>query len=172
METQCSLYQIEMALAKHDKFNFIRNVVAFNVDGFGSIGLWHECDMLVLSKSGYLTEIEIKRSFADFKNDFKKKHHHANSKLIKYFYYCVPKSILEKAINYFIDNGKYAVDGFITYDEYLWLEFHSVDNFMKMKREFRKLTLEEKFQVARFGAMRSVGLKEKIIRLTNGQKEK
>lgn len=166
-ETSRHLYEIEIALAKHDKFNFIRNVIAFNVNGWGSICLWHECDMLVLSKSGYLTEIEIKRSFADFKNDFKKKHNHANCDLIKYFFYCVPESILDKAIDYFNQNGRYAVDGFITYDENLCLNFHSVDNLMKWQRKFRKLTIEEQFQVARFGAMRSIGLKEKIINLKN-----
>ena len=51
MNTERSLYEIEVALAKSDSFNFIRNIVAFNVNGWGSkFHIGHECDMLVLSK--------------------------------------------------------------------------------------------------------------------------
>ena len=66
MNTERTLYEIEVALSKSDAFNFVRNIIAFNVNGMSdSLSIWHECDMLVLSKSGYLTEIEIKRSWAD-----------------------------------------------------------------------------------------------------------
>jgi hypothetical protein len=34
----------------------------------------YECDVMVLSESGYITEYEIKISKADFRNDFKKGH--------------------------------------------------------------------------------------------------
>lgn len=74
MNTERTLYEIEVALSKSDAFNFVRNIIAFNVNGMSdSLSIWHECDMLVLSKSGYLTEIEIKRSWADFLADFKEK---------------------------------------------------------------------------------------------------
>lgn len=63
MDTSKTLYEIEVALAKSSYFNFVKNIIAFNVNGISSkLAIWHECDMLVLSKSGYLTEIEIKRS--------------------------------------------------------------------------------------------------------------
>jgi len=45
------------------------------VAGFSGMGL-HECDVLAISKSGYLIEYEIKRSRSDFRADFKKEHKH------------------------------------------------------------------------------------------------
>ena len=65
IQTSLSLYEIELALCKSKYFSYLRNIIAFNVNGISSkLGIWHECDMLVLSKNGYLTEIEIKRSWA------------------------------------------------------------------------------------------------------------
>jgi hypothetical protein len=45
------------------------------VTGFQGMGL-HECDVLGITKAGYLVEFEIKRSRSDFRADFKKKHKH------------------------------------------------------------------------------------------------
>lgn len=167
MATKKTLPEIEVALAHDDKFNFVRNVISFNVNGWGgNLPLFHEADMIVLSKSGYLTEVEIKRSFADFKNDFKKDHQHANSKLVKNFYYCVPIDIVEKCIAYFEENGRFEATGFCAYcDEDNLIRFYNVNNTGKEKREFRKLTPDEMFQVARYGAMRNVTLKKKTIKL-------
>ena len=65
-DTKLSLYEIECALAESRKFDYIRNLVVFNVKGQSEIlPLHHECDMLVCSKAGYLTEVEIKRSWSD-----------------------------------------------------------------------------------------------------------
>ena len=103
MNTKHTLYEIEIALAKMSVFNYIKNIIAFNVNGIGhSLLIGHECDMLILSKSGYLTEIEIKRSWEDFKADFKKKHQHESNGIIKTFMYCIPISIIE---NYFLKNN-------------------------------------------------------------------
>ena len=66
----------------------------------GATNLTLQKNMLVLSKSGYLTEVEIKRSWNDFLADFKKKHNHNNYQIIKYFYYCVPESLYEKTRDY------------------------------------------------------------------------
>lgn len=166
MNTERSLYEIEVALAKSDSFNFIRNIVAFNVNGWGSkFHIGHECDMLVLSKSGYLTEIEIKRSFSDFIADFKKKHHHESAGIIKYFYYCVPEKIYDKVCNELL-NRDVSYSGIITFDEDLRIKFygHHNDGCFHEMCPYRKLSLEEQLQVARFGAMRSVILKEKLIK--------
>lgn len=57
----------------------------------------HECDMLIVSKKCYLTEVEIKISLSDLKADFKKKHQHKD-KNIKNFYYAFPEEMKEKAI--------------------------------------------------------------------------
>lgn len=173
MDTERSLYEIEIALSKSDKFNYIKNIVAFNVNGMGqSLSIHHECDMLVLSKSGYLTEIEIKRSWADFLADFKKSHSHEGMGLIKYFYYCVPLSIIDKVYDKLTElDVEYT--GVITYDENLNIKLNK-GKYINYKGDFvygfrerhpnRKLFLEEQLQVARFGAMRSVILKEKLIK--------
>jgi len=57
--------------------------------------LEHECDLLVLEKSGRFTEIEIKISAADLKADFKKKHGH-RSDFISRLIYAMPKELCEK----------------------------------------------------------------------------
>ncbi len=171
-KTQRSLYEIEIALAKSDSFNYVRNIIAFNVNGISeSLGIWHECDMLVLSKSGYLTEIEIKRSWNDFLADFKKEHGHDSFGIIKHFYYCIPECMLEKAYEKLTESS-INYTGIITYDEDLTLRFHG-HKFVKETGEcrysfvtqtrYRKLFLEEQLQVARFGAMRAINLKEKLI---------
>ena len=171
MDTRRSLYEIEVALAKSDYFNFVRNTIAFNVHGLSSsLNIWHECDMLVLSRSGYLTEIEIKRSWTDFMADFKKDHKHEGHGIIKYFYYCLPESLLDKAYEK-LEELAISYTGIVTYDENLNIQlrghrktnnegysFHFIE-----QHPYRKLFLEEQFQVARFGAMRAIKLKEKYI---------
>lgn len=57
----------------------------------------HECDMLIVTKNRYLTEVEIKISLSDLKADFKKEHQHKD-KNIKNFYYAFPEEIKDKAI--------------------------------------------------------------------------
>lgn len=57
----------------------------------------HECDMLIVTKNCYLTEVEIKISLSDLKADFKKKHQHKDEN-IKNFYYAFPEEMKEKAI--------------------------------------------------------------------------
>lgn len=158
MDTKRSLYEIEVALAEH--FQYLKNVVAFNVNGWsGVLPIFHECDMLVLSKAGYLTEVEIKRSYSDFLADFKKKHHH-ESELIKFFYYAVPDCLLEKVRAFLHENDSFPRDGIIGYDEVLNVRVFCE---AKPRLDARKLFLEQQFEVARLGAMRSVKLKKEIV---------
>lgn len=57
----------------------------------------HECDILIVTKNRYLTEVEIKISLSDLKADFKKKHQHKDEN-IKNFYYAFPEEMKEKAL--------------------------------------------------------------------------
>ena len=41
----------------------------------------HECDMLIVTKNRYLTEVEIKISLSDLKADFKKEHQHKDENI-------------------------------------------------------------------------------------------
>ena len=60
----------------------------------------YEADVLVVRESGYCIEFEIKQSFADFKNDFKKHKWQAGlSKKIKEFYYVFPAELWHKREN-------------------------------------------------------------------------
>lgn len=173
MKTNRSLYEIEIALAKHPDFSFKRNIVVFNVNGIsGRLPIFHECDMLVCSKSGYLTEIEIKRSWTDFVADFNKKHKHESEGMIKYFYYCLPESFdLEKTYQIIEKNG-IQYSGIYFYDKSLHFQFHGYrldlgNRLIYVNRaleKFSKLYLEQQLELARLGAMRVVGLKEKLVK--------
>ena len=57
----------------------------------------HECDMFIVTKNQYLTEVEIKISLSDLKADFKKEHQHKDEN-IKNFYYAFPEEMKEKAL--------------------------------------------------------------------------
>lgn len=90
--------EMEVALMKH--FDVRRNLIVPNVS-FGmrskEYGSLHECDLLVLSKSNYATEIEIKVSKSDLLKDFEKGHGHDHN-LIKNLYYAVPSHLQEIAL--------------------------------------------------------------------------
>lgn len=165
MNTNLSLYEIELAIVKHDQFNIRKNIVVCNIS-WGLIN--HEADMLIMSKSGYLTEIEIKRSLSDLKADFKKKHDHS-CELIKYLYYAVPIDLVGKCKDLLILN-KRPVSGIIGYHEDGSLEFFKVYEVLRLGAginwKARKLFIEEQLQLARLGAMRVWGLKKKIVERT------
>lgn len=174
-DTNRTLYEIEVALAKYRDFDFRKNIVAFNVNGWSErLPIFHECDMLVCSKSGYLTEIEIKRSWSDFLADFKKKHQHESRGLIKYFYYCVPDALYEKVRDYLFENAVKCA-GIITYTEALRIQIKAIKvpywldetkySIGITNKDYKKLFLEQQLEIARLGAMRVIGLKEKIIKM-------
>lgn len=174
MDTNRTLYEIEIALSKSEHFNFTKNIVVFNINGISNkLPIHHECDMLVLSKSGYLTEIEIKRSWSDFLADFNKKHSHESRGIIKYFYYCIPERFLKKAYDKLEEENR-DYSGIITYDEDLKIRLHGHRDRVKVNlggnysysfitnKTYRKLYLEEQLEVARLGAIKVIKLKEKI----------
>jgi hypothetical protein len=55
----------------------------------------YESDFIYITKSGYLTEIEIKVDINDFRNDFKKKIYHS-SQLVSSLYYAFPEELYKK----------------------------------------------------------------------------
>jgi len=82
---------IEVAVAK--LINYRIHTIVPNV--YWGLGFFHECDMLVLDDKGRFTEIEIKCSLTDLRNDFKKTHGH-RSKIISRLIYAAPEFVLEK----------------------------------------------------------------------------
>lgn len=154
--TTLSIEEIEVMLATSDEFDFRRNLFVTNVD-WGLLN--HEADVVVMSKSGYLTEIEIKRSKADLRAYFKKKHKH-DDVLIKNLYFCVPTALKSECFE-LIKTHNYKVFGLILYDDNKRFKIHHIGN----RDNFRKLTNDERYRLARLGCIRVVALKNKIIRL-------
>jgi hypothetical protein len=80
---------IEYYIAR--QFDWRQNIIVPNV----SWGLCiHECDLLIISKCGYCTEVEIKISKGDLKKDASKIHGHGiHGKRIKHLYFAIPESM-------------------------------------------------------------------------------
>lgn len=172
MDTNKELYEIELSIARSKDFDYTKKLVVFNVFGTSSIlPIWHECDVLVCTKAGYLTEIEIKRSYADFLNDFKKEHDHS-SEYIKNFYYCVPQKIKDKVVE-FLDNFENRNDWRVTAGIIVYREdsdFISVERCPKDNLYCQKLDIEQILYLARLGSMRVMTLKKKILNLEKRNK--
>jgi hypothetical protein len=145
MDTKLNIHEIEYAIAKDRRFNFLKNDVLINISwGF----LYHEADMLIVSKTGYISEIEIKRSIADLRNDFTKKNHTHSSQLINKFYYAVPEKLVEKTKLLLLEHKRVA--GIISYSENK--KINIIIEAPNLKK--RKITLEERVKLLRLGNMR------------------
>lgn len=85
---------IELAVATH--FNFRKYLILPNISwGMGV----HECDLMIVRRSGYAIEVEIKISLSDLKKDREKPHQHRSNK-IKELYFAIPMSRYEKWAEY------------------------------------------------------------------------
>ena len=81
MNDKISTPEMETALSTY--LNYRTNLIVPNVSWGMNL---HECDLLVVSKAGYLTEIEIKVSRADLRADTKKWHQHISHKIKRLFF--------------------------------------------------------------------------------------
>lgn len=154
---------IELAVANH--FDWRKNIIVPNISW--GLGL-HECDVLIMSKSGYLTEVEIKISFSDLKKDFAKPHGHNSNGKIKYLYYAMPTKLAERedVISMIpeyagilrcnpIDNPRSPMNGFVNC---------SCAKEATARSNARPLSEQERFDLVRLGAMRIWNLKRHIIK--------
>lgn len=127
--------------------------------------LTYEADMLIVRKTGFCIEVEIKRSFSDYLNDFKKRKWNRSNggqgKLIKEFYYAFPVKLWERRKNDIMDiMPEFA--GVLVCHRMTRTEL--IRN-AKPNRQARALTDKEMFQVARLGTLRIWSLKRTIIGL-------
>lgn len=92
--------EMELALVNPwtGAFPFVRYFVLPRV-AYGLNHINHECDLLILSKSGVLHEVEIKISKADLLADKRKRHTH-DSKIIKRLWFAVPEHLKDFAIDH------------------------------------------------------------------------
>ena len=86
-------------------------VVVPNVLMYGNGGMY-EADFIYINKKNFLTEVEIKISFDDFKADFNKKIFH-NSKHVRSFYYAVPWEMWKSHGEYITQKAKEVGAGVI-----------------------------------------------------------
>lgn len=149
--------EIEYALSKY--FNIRINIVIPNVSWGFDI---HECDLLVVSKLGYLTEVEIKISLQDLKKDSKKRHGHRDDR-IKALYFAIP-SKMAKYIEYIPPHAGILV---INSKGKVFLLSKP-----KLNSKARVMNIEDKLKLLRLGTMRIWGLKKKIIDFKNKENKK
>lgn len=187
---------IELSLMSDSRIsNFRQELVVFRVTDITGI-VNHECDCLIMSKAGYLREYEIKRSFQDFVNDFKKNNIHDDDRIGEFFY-VVHESFSRKVIDFLVDKRKIPTGIWIYGDDGKIIDFKdksvienaickeenkSLSSFVDFPESYyfvhpfnkgcRKLFIEEKLKLARLGAMRYKNMTEKLIRLKEELKEK
>lgn len=165
-DTTLTITQIEVGLAQY--FDARKNIIVPKVS-WGLLN--HEADLLILSKSGYLTEIEIKRSWSDFLADFRKSHTHDDRK-ISWRYFAVPHSIVERCREKLKELSLFDEWGLVAYEENPYptdrnqclVEIVHYPSNIREHHAEKKLTIEEMFQLARLGAMRTWSLKATINR--------
>lgn len=165
---------IEIAVAMY--LNPRVNLIVPNI-GWGMF--IHECDLLVITKHGYATEIEIKTSRADLIKDKNKGHNHENRR-VKCLYFAIPDYLLlyqehipERAGIIVVDSKhefflNYKI-GRINFCPEMLCETIREPKSNKTPYKFKD---KEMYNVARLGAMRIWGLKRKIIKLNElGRKQ-
>ena len=160
---------LEMEVAIMDFLNPYNDVIVPNV----SHGLLrYEADIVKLTSSGYATEIEIKTSKADFNADFKKKRFH-DSSLFKYFYYAVPKELVEYVLPRLPERaGLYSVEPCVyqyrergkLYEEAGYKVIEVIAP--KVNPLHRKWKESEQAKLVRLGCMRILTLKINLLRMS------
>lgn len=96
MDTKLSVKEIEEMIIRSEVS--LRDEIAIPNLSWGMLS--YEADLVVINKSGYMREYEIKRSFQDLVADLKKKHFH-DAEQVYEFFYVLPLAIKEKAIELF-----------------------------------------------------------------------
>lgn len=127
-------------------FDSRQNIIVPNVSW--GLGLNYEADMIIIKpNSGKMIEIEVKLTKSNLINDKRKKKWLWKERIrVKYFYYCIPKSLLEFALNFVFDFA-----GIVTFDEYgrMWTEKKP-----KILNKDYKLSSSEITHFAHLGTMR------------------
>lgn len=149
--------EIEYAILQH--FGVRRNIIVTNVS-WGVVHDLHECDVLVLSKSGYATEVEIKVSKQDILKDKEKTHGHRH-RYIRRLYFAVPEKLYEFAIDHIPKNSGLLIVKKVG-GRYRVLQKRKA----KIKSSAHKWDEKEVMNLARLGTMRAEKYLKKIIELT------
>lgn len=156
MSDKINYIDIELAITNY--FNTRHHIIVPNCYIELGTSNDHECDLLIIKKSGYAVEVEIKMSLNDVKADLKKKHFHDNEK-IKELYFALPESIYDQAIEFIPEKA-----GIILIRQYNDNVIARIKRNPIINKNSRKLTLEEQLKFARLGTMRIWNLKKKLLK--------
>jgi len=156
MSDKINYVDIELAITK--LFNIRHHIIVPNCYIELGTSNDYECDLLIIKKSGYAVEVEIKMSLNDVKADLKKKHSHDNEK-IKELYFALPESIYDKAIEFIPEKAGLIIIKNIKDKIFAFIKRSPIIN-----KNSRKLTLEEQLRFARLGTMRIWNLKKKLLK--------
>ena len=156
---------LEMEVALMRQFNPRQQLIVPNV-GWGmhrNFVQLHECDLLVLSKRNYATEVEIKISKSDLLKDCEKGHGHDHN-LIARLYFAVPEKLAATALECIPDRAGLIV---VKQRNNQYRHRYVVDVIKSPKRNAKAFvwTESERAQLLRLGCLRILGMKEKILKL-------
>lgn len=154
------ILDIEIALYRY--FKFRQALLVPNLKW--GLNFNHELDLSVITKSGYLYEIEIKTSMADLKKDSEKRHQHRDWRnRIKRFYFAIPESLpVDKVLQLIPEDAGLIVV--------------NADRAKKLVRKPKErkgaipLTNQEIMHLSYLFGLRVWTLKEKLYELASSQK--
>lgn len=136
-------------------FPFLRNMIVPNVRH--GMPFQHECDLLIVTKSLWATEVEIKVTMTDLKKDQVKKHGHY-SNLIKKLFFAFPEKLLLNGEQYVPERA-----GIIVIKQYRdGTQYASVHRSAQENKQARKLTHGEYNTLLRLGCMRYWSHRKKL----------
>jgi hypothetical protein len=145
--------EIELAISSY--FDPRRNTIVPNV--WWGMGFDHECDLLVLTKSGFAYEVEIKISRSDLRADLRKRNGH-ESKYIKKLYFAMPDK-METCVD--LVPGRAGI--------LLVQQTGGVRKIREAKQvsEAKPFPVEKQLKLAQLGTMRIWTLKRELLRKAN-----
>jgi hypothetical protein len=148
----------EVELAVVNYFGARKHLIVPNVS-WGFTGLYYEADLVVVTRAGYAKEVEIKVSRSDLLKDKEKKHNH-DCRKFKELYFAIPKKLV-KDIEHIPDRAGILVCEKVEYKGEYYYRAHLERN-AKVNGGV-KLTLADKYELARLGTLRIWNLKKKLI---------
>jgi hypothetical protein len=115
----------------------------------------HECDLIVVTKSGYAYEVEIKVSKSDLIADKKKRWgHYDRENRIKGLYFAIPDRLYESCLEHIPTRA-----GIITVSEKGQVR---IERKPEMNKSAKQWPEKDRYHLARLGSMRIWGLKRKL----------
>ena len=162
MQDKITTSEIETRVAAY--FGYRQNIVVPNISWGVNL---HECDLLIIRKSGYGIEVEIKVSKSDLKADAKKGHNH-NDRMdrLSELYFAIP-DYMEDCIEYIPERA-----GILLLHKDEWGLNIQRKREPQKNRNKNKFSNEEILKIAHLGCMRIWNLKRILNTYHTKEKKK